>query len=107
MGQTYWAVTSYSYLGLTLVHTLYSKWTAPIVPVLKVWPKLYMANAYLQLPLDEESKEFVVINTHKGVFKYNRLPFGISSVPQRSMDTLLQGMKGISVYLDDVLLVLP
>ena len=31
--------------------------------------------------MDDNSMKFVVINTHKGLFKYTRLPFGISSAP--------------------------
>ncbi len=69
--------------------------------------KLDMSSAYLQLPLEEESKKLVAINTHKGLFVYNRLPFGISSAPaifQRCIETLLRGLKGVSVYLDDILI---
>lgn len=66
----------------------------------------YLTQAYLQLLLDEESKQYLTINTHKGLFRYNRLPFGVSSAPaifQRAMDTLFQGFKGVCVYLDDIL----
>ena len=66
-----------------------------------------MSNAYLQLPLDPASKHYVTIKTQKGLFQYNRLPFGVASAPaifQRYMDTLLQGMRGVSVYLDDILI---
>ena len=68
--------------------------------------KLDLTQAYLQLPLDEESKQYLTINTHKGLFRFNRLPFGVSSAPaifQRAMDSLLQGLKGVCVYQDDIL----
>lgn len=61
--------------------------------------KLDMSNAYLQLPLDADSKQYVTINTHKG------LPFGVTSpsaILQCYVDTLLQRMRGVSVYLDDI-----
>ena len=74
----------------------------------KYFSKLDMSQAYLQLELELEndSKQYVTVSTHKGLFQYNRLPFGVSSAPsifQRYMETLLQGCKGVSVYLDDIL----
>ena len=72
----------------------------------KHFTKLDMSNAYLQLPLDEESQEYVVINTHKGLFKYHRMPFGVSTAPsifQRCMDTVLQGLPGVISFIDDIL----
>ena len=47
----------------------------------KSFTTLDMSQAYQQLLLDEPSKKLVVINTPKGLFEYNRLPFGIASVP--------------------------
>lgn len=35
--------------------------------------KLDLAHAYQQVPLEEDSKEFVTINTHKGLCRYNQL----------------------------------
>ena len=47
----------------------------------KCFTKLDLAHVYTQIPLDESSKQYVTINTHKGLFRYNRLPFGMSPVP--------------------------
>ena len=69
--------------------------------------KLDLSQAYQQIALDQESQKLVVINTHKGLFRYTRLPFGVSSAPgifQRIMESLLQDIPGIAVFLDDILL---
>ena len=125
----------------------YSRWAAPIVPVLKhdrksiricgdykltankasqmnqypipkiddllvtlgrgvTFSHLDMSQAYQQLELDDPSKEIVTINTHKGLFTYHRLPFGVSSAPgifQRVIETVLQGIPHVLIYLDDIL----
>ena len=104
-----------------IVPIRFSKWAAPIVPVMKsdgsiricgdfkqtvnksarteVYPlprieelfaclsggqtftTLDLSHAYLQLELENESQELVTINTHKGLYKYTRLPFGVASAP--------------------------
>ncbi|XP_036002862.1 uncharacterized protein K02A2.6-like [Fundulus heteroclitus] len=72
----------------------------------QTFTKLDMSHAYQQLLLDEESKQYVTINTHKGLFKYNRLAFGVASSPgifQRTMDNLFQNLPHVAVYLDDIL----
>ena len=68
--------------------------------------KLDLSHAYQQLVLDEESQMLVTINTHKGPFKYNRLPFGVTTAPaifQRVMEHLLRDLNFVTVYLDDIL----
>ena len=68
--------------------------------------KLDLQQAYLQLPLEEESQKYVTVNTHRGLFQYTRLPFGITTAPsvfQKTMDTMLQGLKGVVCYVDDIL----
>ncbi|KAL5491807.1 hypothetical protein EMCRGX_G017171 [Ephydatia muelleri] len=72
----------------------------------KVFSKLDLSNAYLQLPVDDESKELLTISTHRGLYRYNRLPFGVASAPaifQRSMESLLRGIPGVCVFFDDIL----
>ena len=71
-----------------------------------IYTKLDMSQTYQQIELDELSKKYVVINTHKGLFQYNQLPFGVSSAPaifQRVIESLLQGIPNVCVYIDDIL----
>ena len=73
----------------------------------KTFTKLDLSQAYQQLKLDTESRKYVVINTHKGLFRYTHLPFGISSAPgifQKAMESLLQGIAHVIVYIDDILI---
>ena len=72
----------------------------------KRFSTLDLSHAYQQVPLEVESRKYVVVNTHRGLFQYTRLPFGISSATgifQRVMENLLQGIEGIVVYLDNIL----
>ena len=69
--------------------------------------KLDMSNAYQQLVLDKESRDLTTINTHKGLYQYRRLPFGVSAAPaifQRTMECMLRGIPHVCVYLDDILI---
>ena len=72
----------------------------------KSFTKLDLSQAYLQVPLDENSKKLLVINTHKGLFRYTRLPFGVASAPgifQLLMENVLQGIPKVVVYINDIL----
>ncbi|CAH8672200.1 unnamed protein product [Schistosoma rodhaini] len=73
----------------------------------KYFAKLDLSEAYLQIPVAEECKHYLTINTHKGLFRYNRLPFGVKTAPsifQQVMDTMLQDIPGTAAYLDDILI---
>ena len=69
--------------------------------------KIDLRQAYLQLPLEDNSKLLTTINTHKGLYVYNRLVFGITSSPaiwQRTMDKILQGLPGVQCNQDDMII---
>ena len=96
------------------VHTKLDRYPIPKVEDLfanlsggRTFTKIDLSQAYQQIPMEEESQKYVVINTHKGLFKYTRLLFGVSSAPgifQRVMEGLLQGIPRVVVYLDDILI---
>ena len=72
----------------------------------KKFSKLDLSQAYQQVELEDSSKAFVTINTHLGLYRYNRLPFGVASAPalfQKLMDTVLQDLPHVICYLDDIL----
>ncbi|CAG4992023.1 unnamed protein product [Colias eurytheme] len=67
--------------------------------------KLDLSMAYNQFVLDDQSQKYTCINTHRGLFVFTRLVFGLASAPaifQRAMDELLSGIDGVLCLLDDV-----
>lgn len=72
----------------------------------RIFSKIDLSQAYNQIELDE-SRQYTVINTHRGLFKYNRLVYGLSSSPgifQRIMSNLLSNIPGVEVFLDDIII---
>ncbi|BHF81926.1 hypothetical protein SprV_0802506100 [Sparganum proliferum] len=70
--------------------------------------KLDLAYAYLQIEVVPESRELLTINTHRGLFQYTRLPFGVKTAPalfQQTMNAMLSGIPGTAGYLDDIIIV--
>ncbi|KAL1258966.1 hypothetical protein QQF64_009543, partial [Cirrhinus molitorella] len=60
--------------------------------------KIDLCQAYLQMHVDPSSQDLLTIVTHKGMYQYQRLPFGITSAPalfQRAMDRILSGLTGV------------
>ena len=62
---------------------------------------------YNQLLLDEESRQYVPVNMHKGLYCYTRLPVGIASDPaifHRTMDSILQGINRVVSHTNDIII---
>ncbi|KAL9960436.1 hypothetical protein ACROYT_G033892 [Oculina patagonica] len=113
----------------------FSEWATPIVPIVKEDGTIRICGDYKQtinqaakldnypIPKIEDlyatlggGKEFTKLDlsqayqqlesVHKGLFRYNRLPHGISSAPgifQRTIESLLQGIPQVVVRIDDIL----
>ena len=67
---------------------------------------LDLSQAYQQMRLDEKSQKYTTINTHRGLYRFTRVPFGIACAPakfQKAMEQVIQGLDGVGVYIDDLL----
>ena len=74
-----------------------------------IFTKLDLPQAYLQPPVDDDSKDLLVINTPKGLFRYNHLPYGGSVVPvlfQSVMNCILHNLP-VPCYLNDIFISAP
>ena len=64
------------------------------------------AHAYHQMKLDKESSKLVTFNTHIGRMRYLRVPMGINTAGdkfQRKMKDAFEGMPGVEIMMDDIL----
>ena len=73
----------------------------------KLFCKLDFRTAYQQLLLDEESREIMTVNTHKGLFQPTRLQYGVhsaSGIFQREMEKRFGHIPKLLVRVDDILI---
>ena len=93
--------------------------TPDAYPIPLVWENVQMAAhhrlytcmdcnwGFWNVPLEEESKAYTAIVTHKGSFEFQVVPFGIKNSPgeyQRAMDLIFGDLycKGVLCYIDDI-----
>ena len=68
---------------------------------------LDLSAAFHQLELTEESKKYTTVNTHKGLYHFNKVPYGIASAPaifQETMEKILNGIPRVAIFIDDVII---
>ena len=72
----------------------------------KVFSKLDHNSGFWQVPLSRESRMLTTFLPPWGRYVFNKLPFGINSAPehfQRKLSSLLAGVSGVQVHIDDIL----
>ncbi len=72
-----------------------------------VFAKLDLSNAYLQIMLDEGSRDITTITTPIGMFRFKRLVPGLkssSSIYQKAIESVLNDIDKIIVFQDDILI---
>ena len=73
----------------------------------KVFTKLDLKWGFHQIPLQEDSLSVTTLIIHHGLFRYERLMFGVSSAPeqyQHIIRDVLQSCEGIVNIVDDIII---
>ena len=72
----------------------------------KVFRKVDFPAGYHQIPLAAESQPITTFVTHRGLFRFKRLPFGVNSaseVFQHAIQNALRGLPGTRNIADDII----
>lgn len=72
-----------------------------------VFSKLDMKWGFHQIVLSEGSREITTFVTHRALYRYKRLGFGINSAPekyQKIIKDVLQGCRGVANIADDLII---
>lgn len=72
-----------------------------------VFTKADLSSAFWQVELDTESSLLTTFQTHRGRYRWLRLPFGLnvsSEILQKKLSQALEGLPGVSFMADDVVI---
>ncbi|GKT32732.1 Transposon Tf2-6 polyprotein [Aduncisulcus paluster] len=75
---------------------------------MKLFATLDLKNGYYHVRVDKDSRHLTAFISHKGLFEWVRMPFGLKTAPshfQRCVNSLFHDIIGskILIYLDDIL----
>lgn len=73
----------------------------------QLFSTLDVRTAFLHIPVTERTANILTINTHLGLYKVNRLMFGVSSAPaiwQKYIEDVLKEIPGTCVVHDDIII---
>ncbi|XP_058836315.1 uncharacterized protein K02A2.6-like [Topomyia yanbarensis] len=79
----------------------------PRLKKVKYFSRLDVKEAFHQIELEESCRNITTFITHKGVFRYKRLMFGISCAPemfQKILEQILAECENVINYIDDILI---
>ena len=73
----------------------------------KMWTVLDMKEGYHQVPLKPEHRHITCMSPPKGVMQWTVMVMGLKNggaIFQRMMEGILEGLEGVDVYIDDVII---
>lgn len=73
----------------------------------KIFSKIDLNKAFHQVEMAESSRAITTFATHNGYFRYKRLNFGMncaSEIFQNVIERILAGIRGVKVFIDDILI---
>lgn len=73
----------------------------------EIFTVIDLSDAFLQVPLDDDAKKLLTINTHLGLFNVNWLQPGVKTalgIFQELMTRMLNRNKGAFAFIDDIIL---
>ena len=73
----------------------------------KIFSKIDLSEAYLQVKVEEECTKYLTIHTHRDLYRLRWLPINLKVAPslfQQTMDMMLSGLEYAMAYLDNILI---
>lgn len=76
----------------------------------KVFSTIDLRNGFHHVPVDPQSRKYTAFVTHRGLYEFNKTPFGLTNAPavfQRFINNVFQDLVAegiVLLYLDDVII---